>query len=201
MSVVVVSCAPVAVNAAATILSLSLMVAALTIAGRQVMTKRAVDGAINNPPFCKEEEDLTSWLTPAFLVLPKTKTRKKLESVPPIFHPLSFFIYSQNTTLLLATIFHRVTFLFSWRCWKPYVSLGSPNHNPHTRSYRGILRMYLWDTKKKGVNVGNPRHKNTVTGSVLCSHNREMSAKSADIWLSRQHVANMSPTCHQHVCV
>jgi hypothetical protein len=33
-----------------------------------------------------------------FFVLPKTKTRKKLERLPPILHPLSFFIVSQNTT-------------------------------------------------------------------------------------------------------
>ncbi len=54
--------------------------------------------------------------------------------------------------------------------------------------------MYLWYSKKKGVNVGNHRHKNTVLESVLCCHDREMSAKSANIWLSERHVANMSPT-------
>ena len=35
------------------------------------------------------------WLTPAFLVIPKTTIRKKLESLPPILHPLTwqqFFI-------------------------------------------------------------------------------------------------------------
>ncbi len=74
-----------------------------------------------------------------------------------------------------------------------HVSLGSPNHNLHTRSYRGILCMYLWYSKKKGVNVGNPQHKNTVLESVLCCHDREMSAKSADIWLLGWHVADMSP--------
>ncbi len=75
-----------------------------------------------------------------------------------------------------------------------HVSLGSLNHNLHTRSYREILHMYLWYSKKKGVNVGNPRHKNTVSGLVLCRHDREMLAKSADIWLSGQHVADMLPT-------
>jgi hypothetical protein len=54
--------------------------------------------------------------------------------------------------------------------------------------------MYLWYSKKKGVNVGNPRHKNTVSESILCHHNREMSAESANIWLSGQHVADMLPT-------
>ncbi len=53
--------------------------------------------------------------------------------------------------------------------------------------------MYLWYSKKKGVNVANPRHKNTVSELVLCRHNREMLAKSADIWLSGQHVADMLP--------
>ncbi len=42
------------------------------------------------------------------------------------------------------------------------------------------------------MNVGNPRHKKTVSGSVLCCHDRGMSAKSANIWLSGQHVADMS---------
>ena len=51
--------------------------------------------------------------------------------------------------------------------------------------------MYLWYSKKKGVNVGNPQHKNTVSELVLCFHDREMSAKSADIWLLGQHVADM----------
>ena len=54
--------------------------------------------------------------------------------------------------------------------------------------------MYLWYSKKKGVNIGNPRHKNTVSGLVLCRHDRVMSAKSANIWLSGQHVADMLPT-------
>jgi hypothetical protein len=54
--------------------------------------------------------------------------------------------------------------------------------------------MYLWYSKKKEVNFGNPRHKNTVLGSVLCRHDREMSAKSANIWLSGRHVADMLPT-------
>ncbi len=44
------------------------------------------------------------------------------------------------------------------------------------------------------MNVGNPRHKNTVLGSVLCRHDRGMLAKSADIWLSGQNVANMLAT-------
>jgi hypothetical protein len=54
--------------------------------------------------------------------------------------------------------------------------------------------MYLWYPKKKGVNVANPRHKNTVSESVLCRQDREMLAKSANIRLSGQHVANMLPT-------
>ncbi len=44
------------------------------------------------------------------------------------------------------------------------------------------------------MNVGNPGHKNTMSGWVLCHHDRGMSAKSADIWLLGRHVANMSAT-------
>jgi hypothetical protein len=51
--------------------------------------------------------------------------------------------------------------------------------------------MYLWYSKKKEVNVGNTQHKNNVSGLVLCCHKREMLAKSANIWMSGQHVADM----------
>ncbi len=44
------------------------------------------------------------------------------------------------------------------------------------------------------MNVGNPRYKNTVLGSVLCCHDRGMLAKSANIWLSGRHVADMLAT-------
>ncbi len=44
------------------------------------------------------------------------------------------------------------------------------------------------------MNVGNPRHENTVSGPVLCRHNRGILAKSADIWLSGRHVTDMSAT-------
>ena len=54
--------------------------------------------------------------------------------------------------------------------------------------------MQLWYLNTNWVNVGNPRHKKTVSGSVLCCHNRGMLAKSADIWLSGQHVADMPGT-------
>jgi hypothetical protein len=46
--------------------------------------------------------------------------------------------------------------------------------------------------KKKGVNVGHPQHKNLVSGSIVCRHDRGMSANCADIWLSSRHVADMS---------
>ena len=52
------------------------------------------------------------------------------------------------------------------------------------------MHMYLGCFKKKGVNVGNPRHGNTVSGSVLCRHDKDMSAKSAEI-LVWGHVADM----------
>ncbi len=44
------------------------------------------------------------------------------------------------------------------------------------------------------MNVGNHRHKNVVSGSVLCRHDLAELAESADIWLSGQHVANMLAT-------
>ena len=48
--------------------------------------------------------------------------------------------------------------------------------------------------KEERGNIGHPRHENDVSGSVLCLHNRAMSAKSANIWLSGGHVANMLAT-------
>ena len=48
--------------------------------------------------------------------------------------------------------------------------------------------------KEERGNVGHPRHENDVSGSVLCLQNRAMSAKSANIWLSGGHVANMLAT-------
>jgi hypothetical protein len=54
--------------------------------------------------------------------------------------------------------------------------------------------MLLWYLNTNWVNVGNPQHENTVSGLVLCRHNRGMLAKSADVWLSGRHVANMSAT-------
>jgi hypothetical protein len=63
------------------------------------------------------------------------------------------------------------------------------------RGFWQVVRTYvLWYKKKKGVNVGLPRHENVVSGSILCRHDRAVSAKSADIWLSGRRVADMSAT-------
>ena len=63
------------------------------------------------------------------------------------------------------------------------------------RGFWQVVRTYvLWYKKKKGVNVGHSRHKNVVSGSILCRHDRAVSAKSADIWLSGRHVADMLAT-------
>ena len=149
------------------------------IARRQATTKRAADSAINNQPLHEEEEDLTSWLTPAFLAVPKRKTRNKLGSLLPILYPLSFsWSHKINTYKTISS-----WWLLFFIVWPTYFL-----------SYRGILHMYFWYSKKKGVNVDNPRHKNTVPGLVLCCHDREMLAKSANIWLSGWHVTNMLPT-------
>ena len=68
--------------------------AALMIAGWQATTKRVANDTINNQLLHEEEADHTSWLTPAFLVISKMTTRIFLESLSPILHPLSFFIFS-----------------------------------------------------------------------------------------------------------
>jgi hypothetical protein len=64
------------------------------------------------------------------------------------------------------------------------------------RGFWQVVRTYvlLWYKKKKGVNVGHPRHKNVVWGSILCRLDWAVLAKSADIWLSGRHVADMSAT-------
>ncbi len=43
-----------------------------------------------------------------------------------------------------------------------FLALSETMYLLANRSYRGILCVYLWYSKKKGVNVGNPRHENTV---------------------------------------
>ena len=63
------------------------------------------------------------------------------------------------------------------------------------RGFWQVVRTYvLWYKKKKGLNVGHPRHENVVSGSILCRHDRAVLAKSANIWLSGRHVADMSAT-------
>ena len=42
------------------------------------------------------------------------------------------------------------------------------------------------------IYVGHPRHKNVLSGSIQCQRGRAVPAKSADIWLSGRHVADMS---------
>ena len=63
------------------------------------------------------------------------------------------------------------------------------------RGFWQVVHTYvLWCKKKKGVNGGLPRHENVVSGSILCRHDRAVSAKSADIWLLGRRVADMSTT-------
>ena len=49
--------------------------------------------------------------------------------------------------------------------------------------YVALVLCTIW------VNVSNQHHKNVVSGSTVCCHNRDMAAKYADIWLSGRHVA------------
>ena len=63
-----------------------------------------------------------------------------------------------------------------------------------TKSYRAILRMYLWYYRGKfGGCRQIPTQKN-VSGSKLCQHDGGILAKSDNIWLSGRHVADMSAT-------
>ena len=62
--------------------------------------------------------------------------------------------------------------------------------NISTKSYRGILRTYLWYF---GGCRQIPTEKN-VSGSKLCRRDGGILAKSDDIWLSGRHVADTSAT-------
>jgi len=53
--------------------------------------------------------------------------------------------------------------------------------------------------RENWVNVGNHPHKNVVSGSILCRHDIDMSAKCANIWLSGRHVADYPTQVHAHV--
>ena len=77
----------------------------------------------------------------------------------------AYFASSQFFHLLTTIIFPRVTNLF-YCIIRNHVSLASNNHSPYTRSYRETLCMYLWYFKKKGVNAGNPGHKNTCQDQI-----------------------------------
>ena len=70
-----------------------------------------------------------------------------------------------------------------------YMVNGYPT-NISTKSYRGILRTYLWYF---GGCRQIPTEKN-VSGSKLCRRDGGILAKSDDIWLSGRHVADMSAT-------
>ncbi len=85
-------------------------------------------------------------------------------------------------------------YLFSWHCRKPCIS-RLPHHNLHTRSYRGIFWMYLWYSKKKGVNVGNPRHKNSRDRFCVCVTMTGRCRPKVPTFGCR---GDMSPTCCQH---
>ena len=105
------------------------------------------------------------------------------------FHPLSFFILSHPPILANSVLFSSCDNHFLGVV-RNQVSLGYPNRNPHIRSYRGILRTYLWYI---GGCRQIPTEKN-VSGSKLCRRDGGILAKSDDIWLSGRHVADMSAT-------
>ena len=130
-----------------------------------------------------------------FFGLTKNKDKKRIGQFSHYFASSQFFhCFTEYNMVLVGDNFSSCDLLIFLVLSETMYLSPPPNHNPHTRSYRGILCMYLWYSKKKEVNVGNPRHKNTVSGLVLCCHDREMLAKSANIWLLGRHVANMLPT-------
>ena len=121
----------------------------------------------------------------------KRTTNKPFPPSPPLVlrHSCSEFFSSSQffhllTILATSIIFHRVV--------RNQVSLGYPNHSPHIRTYRGILRMYLWYSKKKGVNVSNPQHKNTVSDQFC------VATIGGHFGQICRHLA-VAATCFQHV--
>jgi hypothetical protein len=112
-------------------------------------------------PLREEEEDLMSWLTPAFWSYQK-QSQEKNWKVYRLFCILSVFSSSHRIQHRSWQLFFIVWPTYFLGVVRNHVSLGPPNHNLHTRSYRGILRMYLWYSKKKGANVGYPDTK------ILC---------------------------------
>ena len=79
--------------------------------------------------------------------------------------------------------------LFSWRCQKQPIS-RLPTHNPRARSYRGVLRMYLWYFKKKGGILAISDTK------VLC-RDWFVLPRQGDVGQKCQHLA-VGATCCQH---
>ena len=62
------------------------------------------------------------------------------------------------------------------------------------RSYRGTFRMYLWYFKKKGVNVGNPQHKNMCRDQICVATTGQCQPKVPTFGCR----GDMSPTCWHH---
>ncbi len=127
--------------------------------------------------------------------------KTKLGSLPPVLHPLCFFIISPPIlhplsifvfSPWLATIFYCVTNLFSCVI-KKHVSFASHNHNPYTRSYRGTLRMYLWYFKKKRGECRQPRHKNTCRDQICVATTKQCRPKVPTVGCC----GDMLPTCWQ----
>ncbi len=72
--------------------------------------------------------------------------------------------------------------------------------NISTKSYRGILCMYLWYYRGKFGGCRQIPTQEKVSGSKLCRRDRGIWEKCDDIWLLGRHVADMSATFSAKVC-
>ncbi len=113
----------------------------------------------------------------------------------PILHPLVLSSSHNITTSQSGTIFHHVTNLFSSCCQKPCIS-RLPQPYPHTRSYRGFVRMYLWYSKRrKGWILAIPNTKMLCQDQFCIATTEACRQNNVPTFGCR---ADMSPTCWRH---
>ena len=112
----------------------------------------------------------------------------------PILHPLVLSSSHNITTSYVGNYFSSCAKLYFFVLSETMYLSAPPTIPAYQVLQRNSQYLPLVLKKKKGVNVGHPRHKNVVSGSILCRQDRGMSAKCANIWLSGQHVADMLAT-------
>jgi hypothetical protein len=112
----------------------------------------------------------------------------------PILHPLVLSSSHNITTSYVGNYFSSCAKLYFFVLSETMYLSAPPTIPAYQVLQRNSQYLPLVLKKKKGVNVGHPRHKNVVLGSILCRHDSGMSAKCANIWLLGRHVADMSAT-------